>query len=415
MALFGKKPQVTSRPVAPTQYQFAIVDVETTGLDRQTDRIVEIAVIIEYPDRVLYEWTTLLNPGVESAGPTKIHGITDEMVAVAPPFSAIAGDLAYLLTNRLVVAHNAAFDVAFIEQAFHRTGTPISPAAIAYFDTMAAAEQTGLPRKLGTLCAEMGVFYDPHCALDDAKVTLQVLAKLLPLIDPSTFIPVNPPATFSAVAEPQRAPLLSRAGAVALLQPRDLIAAAAFRFQPIDAPPSAVEGYHDRALRALTAGVFTADIGALLIDIAVEARLSASQARDVHQDLLSELFDSALDDNRVSKSERIALENSAAWLGVNLGSFDAWAKAARVRRRDTINKFRTSLKGQTVVFTGRGVHPSNIREALAGFTLSANYRSDALFVVVGSDTTATAAVQAARDNNATILLETDFWRRCGEL
>jgi DNA polymerase III subunit epsilon len=74
VALFARRTETAERSAALTEYQFAIVDVETTGLDRQTDRIVEIAVIIvAYPDRVLYEWTTLVDPGTGSAGPTQIH------------------------------------------------------------------------------------------------------------------------------------------------------------------------------------------------------------------------------------------------------------------------------------------------------------------------------------------------------
>jgi DNA polymerase III subunit epsilon len=418
MGLF-KKAVTSAAPPQPV-LEFAVVDVETTGLDKQQDRIVEIAVVLaDARGTVIYEWSTLLNPGTGTAGPTRIHGITDEMCAVAPSFAEVAADLAYLLTGRVVVAHNSDFDSAFIEGAFQRCGMPLSPPGLRWLCTMDLADSLGMQRRLGNLCAQLGIFYDPHNALDDARVTSQVLAQFIPKIQAATFFnAATPPATFTAVRAPRNGIALSRAQAEALLTPVDLVARAVFRFQPVDGSDEATTTYHQFVHDRLSAGAFTSATGAVMIDRAVELGLSAQQTRDVHNDVLADLFDDALSDNRVSKAERAGLETAATWLGVNISDFDAWVKASKVRRKDAQQRFRAQITGKIVVMTGKGVHPTNIREALAAkhaFTITATHRPDAHLVVVGSETTTTAAVSAAQAAGTPVMVETEFWRRLGEL
>lgn len=89
---------------------FRVVDVETTGLNKETDRVVEVAIV----GKAALDW--IVNPGVpipfEASG---IHHITDRDVADAP---AIADVFAYLEESVpqdcVIVAHNAQFDKAFL-------------------------------------------------------------------------------------------------------------------------------------------------------------------------------------------------------------------------------------------------------------------------------------------------------------
>ena len=403
----------------PKGMQFAVIDVETTGLDRQLDRVVEIAVVLlDWSGAPIYEWTSLVNPGIDTAGPTRIHEITDDMAAVAPPFRELAADLAYLLAGRIIVAHNIEFDSTFIEQAFHYADMPVGHGGFVCTCTMEIAERMGLPRRLGDLCAHLGIFYDPHSALDDARVTSQVFARMLPYLHAQMFQRVTNPAIFNAVTVPRGATVLTRAQAVELLTPRDLVAQAAFRFVPGDAPEPAVRAYRTFVHETLGGRTFTSERGTTVIEQAIRLGLSAQQARDAHHDVLCDLFDTALEDNKVSKAERAALENTAAWLGVSVGDFDAWVKAARVRRKEMQKEFRESVHGQAIVITGKGVHPANIRDALAlkhGFTLTNRFRPDAFIVVTGTDTVTTAAVTEARAAGVEVMTETTFWRRMGEL
>lgn len=102
--------------------KFAILDIETTGLDRATDRVIEIAVIHLDPDFAeVSRWHTLVNPG-RPTGAVHIHGLTDDHLARAPRFSEIASDLATQLHGRRIVAHNAKFDREFLNSEFARAG-----------------------------------------------------------------------------------------------------------------------------------------------------------------------------------------------------------------------------------------------------------------------------------------------------
>lgn len=100
----------------PSEVPFAFLDVETTGLDpSQGDRVCEIAVIRTVNGSVVGEFTTLVNPGrsiPQSA--VSVHGITDMMVRRSPFFRDIAKDLLSAIKDSVIVAHNARFDLGFL-------------------------------------------------------------------------------------------------------------------------------------------------------------------------------------------------------------------------------------------------------------------------------------------------------------
>jgi len=101
----------------------AIVDLETTGAHPVHDRVTEIAVIEVDGGEVTGEWSTLVNP--ETTIPAAIQaltGITNDMVAGAPRFGALAVELGARLAGRVLVAHNARFDYGFLKQEFERAG-----------------------------------------------------------------------------------------------------------------------------------------------------------------------------------------------------------------------------------------------------------------------------------------------------
>src|SRR4030042_6856342 len=98
--------------------QFAVIDVETTGLfPRKNDRIVEVAVVtVTGRGEVLGEYATLLNPG-RDLGPVDIHGIRGSDVVSAPRFQDVAGDLVDRLSGSVVAGHNLRFDLDFVAVA----------------------------------------------------------------------------------------------------------------------------------------------------------------------------------------------------------------------------------------------------------------------------------------------------------
>jgi DNA polymerase-3 subunit epsilon len=102
---------------------FAVIDFETTGLfPAKHDRVVEIAVVHVDPDgRIGERWDTLVNPE-RDLGPQQIHRISASEVLEAPTFAQIAPRLVELLAGRVIVAHNASFDIRFLEAELERAG-----------------------------------------------------------------------------------------------------------------------------------------------------------------------------------------------------------------------------------------------------------------------------------------------------
>lgn len=106
---------------------YAVVGVETTGLSPHRHRIVEIAVALCDPDgQVTDFFTTLLNPD-GPVGDFQTHGLFDDDIVDAPGFGDVAPWLVGLLRQRVVVAHNARFELGFLEREFQRRRHPSVP------------------------------------------------------------------------------------------------------------------------------------------------------------------------------------------------------------------------------------------------------------------------------------------------
>jgi DNA polymerase-3 subunit epsilon len=121
---------------------------------------------------MLEEWSTLVNPG-RDVGPTHIHKITPSMVSIAPTFGEISNDLLRLINGRVIVCHNASFDIRMLKQEFERLSLEVDFGDP--FCTMVAARQA-LPSGLDSLseaCKEVGIQLDAvHSALGDARMTM---------------------------------------------------------------------------------------------------------------------------------------------------------------------------------------------------------------------------------------------------
>ncbi|WP_371100116.1 TerD family protein [Streptomyces sp. PU_AKi4] len=215
---------VSSSPDAPAMgdyaYDWALIDVETSGLMARRDRVLSVAVITIGPDgEQTGEFSTLLDPGCDP-GPVEVHGLTAERLRGAPTFDQVAGRIGAMLQNRVLVAHNAQFDYDFLAHEFARARMwlPVSQRLC----TLALNRQVDPPTddmKLGTLAAHYGVSRQrAHDALDDTRVLAGVLraslreaARLdlpLPLVTcppraESRFTP-KPPKTPCAYRNPGR-------------------------------------------------------------------------------------------------------------------------------------------------------------------------------------------------------------------
>ncbi|GAA2270906.1 hypothetical protein GCM10010415_41810 [Streptomyces atrovirens] len=175
MALLSASPKW---PVLPEYFHdWALVDVETSGLRPGRDRVLSLAVVtLDGYGRRTGEFSTLLNPGCDP-GPVHVHGLTRARLAGAPTFEEIAPQVGALLSGRVLVAHNAQFDYDFLAHEFARVRSwvPVSRRLCTLaLNRLIAPATPNL--KLGTLAAHYGVRQGrAHDAQDDVRVLTGIL------------------------------------------------------------------------------------------------------------------------------------------------------------------------------------------------------------------------------------------------
>ena len=98
----------------------AIIDLETTGINLGTDRILEIAIVKILPDGKKQIKRKLINPEIPiPAASTEIHGITNEMVKDAPTFRQVANELKQFLDHCDLAGYNSnRFDILRWRRSF---------------------------------------------------------------------------------------------------------------------------------------------------------------------------------------------------------------------------------------------------------------------------------------------------------
>lgn len=164
----------------------ALLDVETTGRDSATDRVVELGIVIGRRGEIIERHEWLVNP--ERPIPPEaqaVHKISDEMVADKPTFAAIAKDVVRVLTGVVPAAYNASFDKGFVLAELQRAGiegellpSSLKP-SVEWLDPLVWARELQKYEKgktLSDVTARLGIALDDaHRATADAEAALQVL------------------------------------------------------------------------------------------------------------------------------------------------------------------------------------------------------------------------------------------------
>ncbi len=163
---------------------FVVVDLETTGGAPDGGGITEIGAVKVRGGEELGVLATLVNPGVPIPPfITVLTGITQAMLLPAPPIEQVLPSFLEFITDAVLVAHNAPYDVGFLKAACAKHGYHWPNPRV--LDTAALARRVltrdEVPnRKLGTLAAYFRTATQPtHRALDDAKATVDVLHGLI--------------------------------------------------------------------------------------------------------------------------------------------------------------------------------------------------------------------------------------------
>jgi DNA polymerase-3 subunit epsilon len=183
-------------PAAPTpldnrplqQLAFMVFDTETTGLLPHKDDIVQLGAVRVLNGRIIENETLdqLVNPGrpIPPAS-SRVHGITDAMVAGAPGPEDSIRLLHHFARDAVIVAHNAPFDMAFLRRYGAQAGLdwpqPVLDTVLLSAVLFGASET----HTLDALCARLGLVIPPHLrhtALGDAYATAQALVAMLPML-----------------------------------------------------------------------------------------------------------------------------------------------------------------------------------------------------------------------------------------
>ncbi|BDQ11515.1 3'-5' exonuclease [Sediminibacterium sp. TEGAF015] len=156
----------------------AFIDLETTGVNVSTDRIVEIAIVKILTDGTKQVKRKLINPQIPiPAGASDVHGITDEMVKDAPSFKQVANEVKQFIENCDLGGYNSnRFDIPMLIEEFLRAGVPFSADGRKLVDVQKVfhmMEQRTLGAAYKFYCNK--VLEDAHSAEADATATWEVL------------------------------------------------------------------------------------------------------------------------------------------------------------------------------------------------------------------------------------------------
>ena len=169
--------------------RFAVVDLETSGLNTQRHRILQLGIVVVDADGTIADrWSSLvkLRWPLQRVGPTSIHGITRSTLRGAPSLDDALDELGRRVNGAIFTAHNAEFDSQFLARAVRRRPVDdrvrlaLEPRLCTLRMSRRLDPERTLTHRLGDVCERYGVALDrPHDALGDATATAAVLPHLL--------------------------------------------------------------------------------------------------------------------------------------------------------------------------------------------------------------------------------------------
>jgi len=166
---------------------FVAFDLETTGLSPQIDRVVEIGAVKFVDGQETDRFGALVNPDMlMPPGAAAVNGITDDMLVGKPFIRDVLPEFLRFSEGAVLVAHNASFDLGFINSAMGRLGK--GRLSNDFVDTRVMAQKAFPGRanyKLQSLALDLGVkSLDAHRAVDDARVCQEVFQACLKQLNP---------------------------------------------------------------------------------------------------------------------------------------------------------------------------------------------------------------------------------------
>lgn len=163
---------------------YVVFDIETTGFSPVTNRIIEIGAVKVEHGEITERFSTFVNPEVPIPFEIeKLTGINDSMVMEAETIEAVLPKFLAFVGDATLVAHNASFDVSFIQENARRQGIALD---CTYVDTVGIARTllTGQAKyTLDAVAKTLGISLENHHrAVDDAECTAEIFVKFISML-----------------------------------------------------------------------------------------------------------------------------------------------------------------------------------------------------------------------------------------
>jgi len=175
---------------------YTVFDTETTGLEPSNgDEIIQIGAARIVNNRLLRQ--EIFNQIVDPERPLKpesipIHGITEDMVRGKPNIDVVLPAFHEFCEDTVLIAHNAAFDMRFLQLKEERTGIRFTQPVLDTLLLSAVAQPNQESHKLDALLERLGIECETrHNALDDALATAEVFLKLVPMLEEKGIVTVR--------------------------------------------------------------------------------------------------------------------------------------------------------------------------------------------------------------------------------
>lgn len=157
---------------------YVVLDLETTGLSGNKDRIIEISLLKYKMNQFHSRFVTLINPEITiPPGIVKLTGIQNEMVQNMPTIQKILPDVLTFIDSLTLVGHNVSFDLRFLKFAFQSMTTHQACITYSYIDTLSLSRRlihNIKNHRLETLKNYLQIEEISHRAEQDCLVTHEV-------------------------------------------------------------------------------------------------------------------------------------------------------------------------------------------------------------------------------------------------
>lgn len=413
-----------------SDFSFAVLDVETTGLfPGRHDRIIEIAIInMDLDGVILGDYETLINPD-RDLGPTHIHKITADMVKNAPLFKDIVGSILDHLAGNIIVGHNVSFDYRFLDSEFQRLGINLPRPVTLCTLNMAKKMEPSIPSgKLGALCDYFNIpISRQHSAYGDCLSTAK-LFKTLMLEYGLDYFPqlVTPPIHKSCWPVIAKADVhFKRSFYETEKRECNYIGELVERL-PISSEtsePGELE-YLNLLDEILADRRITQKESEFLFDLAMDLSISKNKALILHQRYLSNLVRIALLDGIITEAEMADLNQVAELLNVSDKILDDLISCVHKNANTKVlARERQKYIGKTVCFTGtlssfyNGMQITReMAQKIAfehGLIVKKGVTKDLDYLVAADPDSMSGKAKKAREYSTGVLAEQTFWSMLG--